>query len=146
MPEVETSPERITRLVKQAKLSFADVASALNVSEQKARRIMAGSTATLKLVDALALCKKLLERGVDVTPWELGGMRPPRSASEVPDVNISNDLEQIAIDVVSLAQRVGAIARRAGDEALAEDLERRAQGQLPPRRSGTTRPRAKRRR
>lgn len=68
----ETFAERISRLTTDARMSDADLASVLGVSENQARRIKSGTTSTLKLDGALRLCRRLR-----VSPFFLAGESEP---------------------------------------------------------------------
>lgn len=72
----ETFAERISRLTGAARMTDADLASVLGVSENQAKRIKSGTTSTLKLDGALRLARRL-----GVTPHYLAGEPEPRSPS-----------------------------------------------------------------
>lgn len=55
----ETFSERLARLVREAQLSDTEVASILGTTETQAKRVLEGSTQSLKLVPALRLCRRL---------------------------------------------------------------------------------------
>lgn len=66
----ETFTERFNRLT--AHLSDAELAVTLGVSVSAARKLRTGDTQSLKLQQALRLCRKL-----GISPWELAGEREP---------------------------------------------------------------------
>lgn len=66
----ETFTERFNRLT--AHLSDPELAVALGVSVSSARMLRTGETKSIKLEQALRLCRKL-----GISPWELAGEKEP---------------------------------------------------------------------
>lgn len=66
----ETFTERFCRLT--APLSDAELAVTLGASVSAARKLRSGETRSLKLDQALRLCKRL-----GISPWELAGEPEP---------------------------------------------------------------------
>jgi transcriptional regulator with XRE-family HTH domain len=114
----ETFTDRLNRFVEKARLSEADIASALGMSATQAGRLLDGTTKTLKLEQALKLCRRL-----GVSPWELAGEREPVSAGPARDI-APDPLRAISTRVDELTRLI----LRTMSDQLTPDEKARLQG------------------
>jgi transcriptional regulator with XRE-family HTH domain len=75
--EREPFAARLGRLAREAGLSTTEIASALNIGEAQAKRVLDGTTRSTKFPQTLELCRRL-----KISPWELAGEREPASSVE----------------------------------------------------------------
>lgn len=95
----ETFAERISRLTGAARMTDADLASVLGVSENQAKRIKSGTTSTLKLDGALRLARRL-----GVTPHYLAGEPepPPIDFRDVPTYTAAHEVRLNVLDQTTM--------------------------------------------
>jgi DNA-binding Xre family transcriptional regulator len=105
----ETFTDRLNRLVVKANLSEADLASTIGVSSNQAGRLLDGTTKSMKLEQALKLCRKLR-----ISPWELGGEKEPaqlrsvaRMESPSPEDLVAQG--QQALEAAGIHRTIGAL-------------------------------------
>jgi transcriptional regulator with XRE-family HTH domain len=120
-------------------MSPADVASALGLSENQAKRVLDGTTKSLKLDQALRLCRRL-----GISPWDLAGEPEPRTesaetterAASVPALATLAELEELEADFEAhveqdlrlIALLTDALGALAASPATSDPLRRAVEG------------------
>lgn len=128
----ETFTDRFNRIT--AGLTLADIASVMGVTELAVRKIRDGRTKTIRFDRAMKLCRR-----TNSSPWDLAGERQPAgSATQEAQSRIGAELTEMGEQLLALTNRVAELARGSGNEALAAELQSRAQEHQPRRRSQTT--------